>query len=997
MKSLNLFLKCVSLVTVVIFLSTSMVWAVPHTQTLKSSQNALAADSKLKEDQTQFKAEYNEKERNKNLQKEGIGRPWKRTFLYLFNRIEGKILLKIVPVAIAALLLAFSLIISPVSITPTVVVSDTVKPIQPVFEKRAKLPNSEIVAFMARYREQLQKLVDWHVGRYNPKTGLCNSFADDHVKGIPPEIARAAHTFDQALWIMKMDLLGAHENAAKVLQALSEIQNPDGYFCNTYDSGNRKVVFQDVHPGPNAFVIMAVNLHVFATGGVEKGDKRFVPMASKVADYLISRQGKDGSILQKKVGPITVVSVEENEDCYSAFYNLYMITGEQKYLDVALKVKQFLLRSWNNKKGCFYMSRMYLWGFDIPYTAAAYDTSVWGYMLFGDKGDKGEDYRRGLEFVEKKLLNSADTGIVHVEADKKKYPGVFWLDPTCWLAISELNAGNPDKAKQYFDNVMKRQFPDGGLPLNYWDGLGEKNDPYPNPVWKLHPYGATTAAVAAQLFALTVQNPQLNIFHPSTVQGITPIKGITVKDLPGTHMTIPTLVGQPVSSAEETNEEIRKELSGEGIRVLMPSGKWILRKLIDGKINEKLFVPLASLDAKVKAAKMLLGDVVKEMKNIPAGIDRAELVRRAKEAEYGFTGGYTIGKDVLAHAGRTYNCIYLGREMVQDEDISASDIARVMLEDALHFVVKDGDPEHMVIQHSDTLKKKLVSVVMVNDPLAKVVANDMAQDVNRSKVPDVLSIPMMDIESIAKAKGAYIQNRPKAVFVTVSPDIVNLHNEIDNIPDPDNTIVIPVYDKNYVVPLDYVTNLSKKYPNLVAKPIEISNLQAVSPQEPFGVAAIQYANKLLEKKGVKVTATDLDAGWLNSSEEKFKIKNISSDKTKILEINPKELSTDPASKEIHNIGSLLAITITGISLHQQLGDDFEKMTFAELVTYIDDPALKTHFRELVADLMGMKEDEVDKIDKMTVAEFIKAPLPVTVPSESTKTNYSMMRAIMTAA
>ena len=63
MKSLNLFLKCVSLVTVVIFLSTSMVWAVPHTQTLKSSQNALAADSKLKEDQTQFKAEYNEKER----------------------------------------------------------------------------------------------------------------------------------------------------------------------------------------------------------------------------------------------------------------------------------------------------------------------------------------------------------------------------------------------------------------------------------------------------------------------------------------------------------------------------------------------------------------------------------------------------------------------------------------------------------------------------------------------------------------------------------------------------------------------------------------------------------------------------------------------------------------------------------------------------------------------------------------------------------------------
>jgi len=279
--------------------------------------------------------------------------------------------------------------------------------------------------------------------------------------------------------------------------------------------------------------------------------------------------------------------------------------------------------------------------------------------------------------------------------------------------------------------------------------------------------------------------------------------------------------------------------------------------------------------------------------------------------------------------------------------------------------------------------EKLLSAAFFGSRLAKNIAKEMAEEPNMSTAVDVLALPVVPAEKA---------NRPKVIYLTISPDIVNLHEEIAKRAQKENLIIIPVYDKRYAVPFDYVNNIAKKYPNIFMKPVEVETVRSEVANEPLGVAAVAYANRLLRGMGIMTVVEAKDVGWLNSSDEAYRIKDIVSDRAKLLEVTPRPL--DPKKNEIHHIGSLLDITGKGIELHQRLGKKFETMTFAELAGYIDDPALKKQFREFVAYLMGIKEDEVAK---MNVAEFMKAPLPVTVPSKSTKTNYSMMRAIMTAA
>ncbi|MFC2149452.1 prenyltransferase/squalene oxidase repeat-containing protein, partial [Candidatus Auribacterota bacterium] len=379
------------------------------------------------------------------------------------------------------------------------------------------------------YRKSVQKSADWLIDCYNPKTGLCDSYDDEGGMNVPDTIAPAAHIFDQSLWIMAMDSIGAHKNAEKVLKALSEIQNPDGSFYSAYNANDRTVIFDDVRLGPIAFVIMANNFHIFATGGVANGDKKYLNMSVKAADYLLAQQGSDGSF-RTSTNTGGFASVEENIDCYSALYYLARITGDPKYANAVSKVKQFLQKTWDNDKGYFYKSMEYLFFFGTPNQGIAYDTSVWGYLLMGDKGEQGELYARGLDFIKKNLLNSEDTGLVHLD-ENKQFEGAFWVDPTIWYAIARLKRGDMGEAFHYFNNMLKLQTEKGGYPLNHWLNRGKPDDSHPNPVWPLYPFEGIHPAAASVFFYNTLKKPDFNIFHPTINVG-SPLSGMTVKELP---------------------------------------------------------------------------------------------------------------------------------------------------------------------------------------------------------------------------------------------------------------------------------------------------------------------------------------------------------------------------------------------------------------------------------------------------------------------------------
>ncbi|MDP8263059.1 MAG: hypothetical protein P9M13_07130 [Candidatus Ancaeobacter aquaticus] len=378
-----------------------------------------------------------------------------------------------------------------------------------------------------------QKAINWLTGQYNTKTHLCDSYEDEGGLNVLPELAPAGYTFDQALWAIAMDSLGSHKNASQVLRALEKLQMPNGSFYPGYNIHNPQIGYftNNIHAGPIAFVVMANNFHVYATGGAKNGDRQFVAMAQNAANFLLTKQGPSGDVRSEIDGKM-FASVEENIDCYSAFYYLYKITGDKKYGIAAQKMKKFLESMWDNERGFFYQGLNYTDnGTFYTNIEPAYDASVWGYLLLGDRGPGGEEYDRGLDFVQKELLVSNDTGFVHVSSDMRKYRDVFWIDPTIWFSIARLKEGNVSHAQLFFSNMLRYQTARGGFPLNEWKNRGvEGKDAHSDPVWKLYPFDAVHPAVAAVFYMKLLQNPDFNIFHPTLSAG-KPIPGVTVKDV----------------------------------------------------------------------------------------------------------------------------------------------------------------------------------------------------------------------------------------------------------------------------------------------------------------------------------------------------------------------------------------------------------------------------------------------------------------------------------
>ena len=179
----------------------------------------------------------------------------------------------------------------------------------------------------------VKQMYKWLKTHQNPTTGLVSSFEGD--VGI---VKDWAFIYDQALIVSAFLLFDDIDGAKAVLNFFQGHLKDDFQGFNNayyYDSGD--VSEWTVHCGPNIWVGIAIMQYANRTG-----DFYYLPMARKIADWLITIQDKDPKGGLKGGPEFTWFATEHNLDAYAFFDMLVQVTGEEKYVIARKKVFSWL-------------------------------------------------------------------------------------------------------------------------------------------------------------------------------------------------------------------------------------------------------------------------------------------------------------------------------------------------------------------------------------------------------------------------------------------------------------------------------------------------------------------------------------------------------------------------------------------------------------------------------------------------------------------------------
>lgn len=183
-------------------------------------------------------------------------------------------------------------------------------------------------------RESSQKIIqgmyDWVKNRQDLKRGLVLSYEGDN------SLERVCFTYDQSLAALVFLTYGDKERSGKILEFyLNRINKGEDIYNAYFTQGD---VFEYVlHSGPNAWMGLAALCYTRETG-----DKRYLPIAEKVANFLLAMMDGEGGV---RGGPdLSWYSTEHNLDVAAFFDLFYKITGRNRYLNVASNVKNWISR-----------------------------------------------------------------------------------------------------------------------------------------------------------------------------------------------------------------------------------------------------------------------------------------------------------------------------------------------------------------------------------------------------------------------------------------------------------------------------------------------------------------------------------------------------------------------------------------------------------------------------------------------------------------------------
>ncbi|MDD5449664.1 MAG: hypothetical protein PHO42_03595, partial [Candidatus Omnitrophica bacterium] len=274
-------------------------------------------------------------------------------------------------------------------------------------------------------------------------------------------------TYDQALAVLALTKAADFQNAQKMLNALKNIQNPDGsWYFRYYTNGQNADTDYAKYVGTNSWVITAVNYYTHVTG-----DTSFIPMAEKTANWVLSYQDTDaqsptfGSITggERRGVPITWRATEHNVVSYAALRYLSDITDNLGYSIKAENIKDYLLtKIWTGTR--------FLTGWQD--TSEYLDVNSWAVLSLGPAPD-GIDITPCLDWAYSKLAiyDDWDAAITHIHGfdENNTYDlplDKIWSEGSEGMVSAYYRAGDTISAAYFHNQTYRYQQPNGGVPYS---------------------------------------------------------------------------------------------------------------------------------------------------------------------------------------------------------------------------------------------------------------------------------------------------------------------------------------------------------------------------------------------------------------------------------------------------------------------------------------------------------------------------------------------------
>lgn len=263
-------------------------------------------------------------------------------------------------------------------------------------------------------------------------------------------------TYDQALACIAFVKHGDFKKARLILDFYNKTYEGEikkyGKFIGYSDAYKKNGAWGETWAaGPNAWLLIAIEQYTYY-----KKDLKYLELAKKIADWLISLEAADGGIIGGYYGnhePMTWIAAEHNFDCYTAFRDLGILTGDDRYLKVAKEIKLWLENgAWNKEQNRFNMGK------DNPNFAT--DLSSWAVLSLGKK------YGPTLDFAIEKSLTKKLYKVKDVEIEgfdfgstyeKSHYPDkdAVWLEGTGQMVLAFDRAGRIEEKNHFLAELDK--------------------------------------------------------------------------------------------------------------------------------------------------------------------------------------------------------------------------------------------------------------------------------------------------------------------------------------------------------------------------------------------------------------------------------------------------------------------------------------------------------------------------------------------------------------
>ena len=168
----------------------------------------------------------------------------------------------------------------------------------------------------------------WIKDRQNLHSGLVLSYEGDQ------SLSHAAFSYDEALSAIVFVIFGDIKRARMILDFYAGLAKNRKHIYNAYYT-NGGVYEYTVHSGVNAWIGLAALYYTKYTK-----DRRYIPLAEYIGNFLLRMMDKEGGI---RGGPnVGWYSTEHNLDSYAFFKLFYEISGREKYLREADRIKEWL-------------------------------------------------------------------------------------------------------------------------------------------------------------------------------------------------------------------------------------------------------------------------------------------------------------------------------------------------------------------------------------------------------------------------------------------------------------------------------------------------------------------------------------------------------------------------------------------------------------------------------------------------------------------------------